>query len=842
MVKQKNLNSLVAVLALGLTTTLSSAPLFPDQSDSHWAKDAVAALAVKGLVEGYPDGTFKGDRAASRWETAMIVARLLRQAETAHSTFAGRTELDELRKLAEALRPELEALGLRITVLEESTSRLDKRVGELERITFYGSLDTRVVMQSFRNTGASDNDAGRQGAGGPGRVPYLNYTDLVGTRITAPLRPQTAGIIPTVDHTKGVALTSGTGFTSKAILGLHIDISPDFDAGVEFAAYSSQGDAIVDAYWGVSAPHLSNPFTADTGSPNVPYTRMVMNQFWMQHNPTKTKLVVGTVDKTWMDPMVYAGQANLGVFGPRRFPGYGFQVTGEVPTAERSALKWELLGTRFGEGVRFQGTDYNNYVLSGNLRYEFAGGGVGAFFSRMAEEQPDGTGQVVGLQGGMNVGYGASTGWTIRQWVNPPGYFVNQLPASVLAEIGAVPNTADPRPISGWSAQVDSATGLAAGAGNYGPQSQDTWGVRGDYSWSLGGRNKLKLEGRFAQSDYRPSRNSDYSSRGTALDLDLSALLLEGDLGLGLEFLRVEPDYQPSAWYGNVQGIRPVKPFNFTGTFHLYDSGKYPHNRTGLRLNGDWKFHKGAGKVWAKAAFLRQTETSLYNVRVDGGALGNLIPTNDVIGFAPGFVDTVFSGFAHPNIYGSGTPNSFTASLTPLENPRGEERLWEVGLSHRWADIGLTVQGSYAQNGFTRHTSLPASLGGSQNEVDISVDSANLSLAYELNKNWTLRGGVDWVHAAGHFDPAGLYNAYALRTGETSFKNIDSQQWIPQLGFDYALSENSRWTVLAQHYSTRDGVSSQVQPGDPALGRIGSTAHPFHWSGWQVSSGFQLDF
>src|SRR5690606_32966451 len=136
---------------------------------------------------------------------------------------------------------------------------------------------------------------------------------------------------------------------------------------------------------------------------------------------------------------------------------------------------------------------------------------------------------------------------------------------------------------------------------------------------------------------------------------------------------------------------------------------------------------------------------------------------------------------------------------------------------------------SYAQNGFTRHTSLPASLGGSQNEVDISVDSANLSLAYELNKNWTLRGGVDWVHAAGHFDPAGLYNAYALRTGETSFKNIDSQQWIPQLGFDYALSENSRWTVLAQHYSTRDGVSSQVQPGDPALGRIGSTAHPFHW-------------
>ncbi|MCA9793553.1 MAG: S-layer homology domain-containing protein, partial [Candidatus Eremiobacteraeota bacterium] len=113
-----------------------AAPLFPDVPDNHWAKDAVAALAAKGLVEGYPDGTFKGDRAASRYEVAMIVARLLAKMEQAHASFATKAELQELRKLADAYKEELEAFGVRVTNLEEQTNRLDLRVSELERIRF----------------------------------------------------------------------------------------------------------------------------------------------------------------------------------------------------------------------------------------------------------------------------------------------------------------------------------------------------------------------------------------------------------------------------------------------------------------------------------------------------------------------------------------------------------------------------------------------------------------------------------------------------------------------------------------------------------------------------------
>ena len=70
-----------AVFAVTMAAPAFAAPLFPDVPENHWARDAVATLAAKGIVEGYPDGTFKGDRAATRWEVAMVVARLLAKME-----------------------------------------------------------------------------------------------------------------------------------------------------------------------------------------------------------------------------------------------------------------------------------------------------------------------------------------------------------------------------------------------------------------------------------------------------------------------------------------------------------------------------------------------------------------------------------------------------------------------------------------------------------------------------------------------------------------------------------------------------------------------------------------
>lgn len=62
----------VAFPAMASTTTYSDLP------SNHWAVEAVRTLTAIGILEGYPDGTFKGPQATTRYELAMVIARLLK--------------------------------------------------------------------------------------------------------------------------------------------------------------------------------------------------------------------------------------------------------------------------------------------------------------------------------------------------------------------------------------------------------------------------------------------------------------------------------------------------------------------------------------------------------------------------------------------------------------------------------------------------------------------------------------------------------------------------------------------------------------------------------------------
>ena len=64
-------------MALGVTATAFAANPFSDVPAGHWAYAAVAKLAAAGIVDGYPDGTYKGDRTMTRYEMAQIVAKAL---------------------------------------------------------------------------------------------------------------------------------------------------------------------------------------------------------------------------------------------------------------------------------------------------------------------------------------------------------------------------------------------------------------------------------------------------------------------------------------------------------------------------------------------------------------------------------------------------------------------------------------------------------------------------------------------------------------------------------------------------------------------------------------------
>ncbi|MCR5335416.1 MAG: S-layer homology domain-containing protein, partial [Synergistes sp.] len=113
--------AMIAVAAFAAPVFAATNP-FMDVPQGHWAYDAVGLLASRGIVSGYPDGSFKGPQPATRYEVASIVARALVAID---ADKASKQDLELLKKLVMEFKDELDALGVKV-------DKLDKRVAVLE--------------------------------------------------------------------------------------------------------------------------------------------------------------------------------------------------------------------------------------------------------------------------------------------------------------------------------------------------------------------------------------------------------------------------------------------------------------------------------------------------------------------------------------------------------------------------------------------------------------------------------------------------------------------------------------------------------------------------------------
>ena len=134
----KKILALAAVAALTAGVSAYAANPFSDVTPSDWAYQAVVDLSEQGVVEGYPDGTFKGERNITRYEMAQIIARMLAKEDQLNAE--QRATLD---KLAGEYADELANLGVRV-------SNLEKKVGNI-----YWSGDARMRYQNK----ATDDDS-----------------------------------------------------------------------------------------------------------------------------------------------------------------------------------------------------------------------------------------------------------------------------------------------------------------------------------------------------------------------------------------------------------------------------------------------------------------------------------------------------------------------------------------------------------------------------------------------------------------------------------------------------------------------------------------------------------
>lgn len=129
--------ALLLVLVLAFALPVLANP-FVDVPLNHWAYDSVQSLAAKGVIVGYPDGTFGGGKSLTRYEFAEATAKALAYVEG--MDFASAEDVAILEKLAIEFADELASLGVTVADLEASLGANSEAIAALE--TKVAKLDT----------------------------------------------------------------------------------------------------------------------------------------------------------------------------------------------------------------------------------------------------------------------------------------------------------------------------------------------------------------------------------------------------------------------------------------------------------------------------------------------------------------------------------------------------------------------------------------------------------------------------------------------------------------------------------------------------------------------------
>ncbi len=162
---------LVMALVVALASPVMAGP-FVDVPEGHWAYDALQKMADRGFIEGYPDNTFQGKRPITRYEVAIIVARLVdtlekkigemkvvgvpkkeeEKVEIEPGKFASIEEFNEFKstvtKLASEFQDELAAIGVRLTTLEEGQAALKEQMAGVGALKMSGSIRIRGARKA----------------------------------------------------------------------------------------------------------------------------------------------------------------------------------------------------------------------------------------------------------------------------------------------------------------------------------------------------------------------------------------------------------------------------------------------------------------------------------------------------------------------------------------------------------------------------------------------------------------------------------------------------------------------------------------------------------------------
>ena len=350
-------------MALGVSATAFAANPFSDLPAGHWAYGAVAKLAAAGVVDGYPDGTFKGDKTMTRYEMAQIVAKALAK---------GAIGADD--KLVSEFADELDNLGVRVARLEKNADAVKitgnirthyaNTTGELKkghvsktrsRLFFTGEVnDNWHYVGMLQNEQRWDN-AGKNDSGD-------NDTDFQRAYLT--------GNIGVVNVTAG--RYNGT-YSEGNVYDTRVDaVNANVKTGATYIGATWGKMANPDTYgWSDTTDSKAGEYTQAVLGGDIGNLNLEANYYHVKD--LKTKWVTGT-DNIWTAAATYkAGDWKIGAMylhgdADEKIGGVEPDNDGWVAklsykgaTASKPG-SWGLFGKYYDQG----GATYINHTMNGN--------------------------------------------------------------------------------------------------------------------------------------------------------------------------------------------------------------------------------------------------------------------------------------------------------------------------------------------------------------------------------------------------------------------------------------------------------------------------------------------
>lgn len=147
---KKMLAVVAAAACVAFAAPAFAANPFSDVPMHHWAYDAISVLADHGVIEGYPDGTFKGNRPITRYEMSMMVARAMSAGALSGEDSA------LVRRLMVEFKDELDGLGVRVDDLESRMNAVEmgangwKVNGEIRMTGIWAGKKSTVEFDRWR--------------------------------------------------------------------------------------------------------------------------------------------------------------------------------------------------------------------------------------------------------------------------------------------------------------------------------------------------------------------------------------------------------------------------------------------------------------------------------------------------------------------------------------------------------------------------------------------------------------------------------------------------------------------------------------------------------------------